>query len=280
MERQAFFNPFFGSPFFPQFGHFGFPRRRFFPFFFFSPFFFPFFFRGDERDGAMYTTHHCQHGDTMESLAEMYNVPKSVLETFNPHVMGQDILTPGTRIQVPRLNRMNVHRMYLEVEDGPMSNVSPTAFTTSNVSPGAFAAPNVSPTAFTTSNVSPGAFAAPNVSPTAFTTSNVSPGAFAAPNVSPTAFTMSNVSPGAFAAPNVSPTAYGDMTQASQAAVWPDGMQTASYYPWSQMTDSSPSWMTTAHDGFKQTAKDTKDKRTSEQQDTLSTEEQEADFDC
>lgn len=104
-----------------------------------------------------------------------------------------------------------------------------------------------------------------NVSPTAYTMPNTAAGAYAASNV-----------PAAYMTSNAAPNAYGSMPQASQTAVWPDWMQTASYYPWSQMTDSSQPWMLPAHEGSKQSAKDTKEKRTSSHQDTLSTEEQEA----
>lgn len=118
MNRQAFFNPFFGPGFFPFFGPFGFPRRRFFPFFFFSPFRFPFF-RDEARNGDYYTPHHCKMGDTMESLAEMYNVPRPVLEAVNPHIQNPAALVAGSTIHVPRMNRMFCQRMYAEFESAP-----------------------------------------------------------------------------------------------------------------------------------------------------------------
>ncbi|MDF2716746.1 MAG: hypothetical protein K0R28_3671 [Paenibacillus sp.] len=105
--HQPFFNPFF------------FPRRRFFPFFFFSPFFFPFFggFRGEEdRDGTYYMQHTCCEGDTMEKLAQTYNVPGPVLEAVNPHIQGPYSMTPGTVVHIPRMDKMFCQKMYLEQE--------------------------------------------------------------------------------------------------------------------------------------------------------------------
>lgn len=126
MNRQAFFNPFFGPfpGFAPFYGPFGFPRRRLFPFFFFSPYRFPFF-RDDERNEEYYSRHHCKKGETMESLAEMYNVPRPVLEAVNPHIANPAALAPGSTVHVPRMNRMYCQRMFAELEAAPSAGPIP-----------------------------------------------------------------------------------------------------------------------------------------------------------
>ncbi len=103
-----------------QFG-FGFPFGGFgSPFFFLSPFFFPFFFpffRGEgERNGAYYTQHECQEGDTMRKLAKRYNVPQPILEAMNPHVQNPTTLTPGENVYIPRMDKMYCQTMYMEQE--------------------------------------------------------------------------------------------------------------------------------------------------------------------
>ncbi|MDF2721216.1 MAG: LysM protein [Paenibacillus sp.] len=97
-----FFNPFF------------FPQRRFVPFFFFSPFFFPFFREGDDRHGSMVMQHTCGEGDTMEKVAQTYNVPVPILEAMNPHMQSPYSMTPGTVMQIPRMDKMYCQKMYVE----------------------------------------------------------------------------------------------------------------------------------------------------------------------
>ncbi|WP_223067372.1 LysM peptidoglycan-binding domain-containing protein [Paenibacillus caui] len=118
MEQPFFPGRAFGpGPFFSPFFHpFFFPRRRFFPFFFISPFFFPFF-RGEEtRDGMYYKQHQCKDGDTFGSLAQMYNCPQPILEAMNPHIQDPSALMPGNIVNIPRLDKMYCHKMYLEQE--------------------------------------------------------------------------------------------------------------------------------------------------------------------
>lgn len=107
MERQ-FFTPFFNPFFF---------RPRFFPFFFISPFHRPFFHHRDEdeRDGN-FIHHECEHGDTLESLAERYNVPQPMLTELNTHLQNPSFLNPGDTMYIPRLNRMHCQRMYMADE--------------------------------------------------------------------------------------------------------------------------------------------------------------------
>lgn len=113
----------FGFPYggFGGFGPFGpaypfFPRRRLFPFFFLSPFYFPFFRGEDDRDGTYFTHHTCQEGDTFGTLASQYNVPRPILEAMNPHIQQPETLSPGTTAYIPRLDQMHCHKMYVEQE--------------------------------------------------------------------------------------------------------------------------------------------------------------------
>ncbi|WP_051620996.1 LysM peptidoglycan-binding domain-containing protein [Paenibacillus sp. UNC451MF] len=127
MDQRAFGFPhggFFPPPFFNPFF---FPRRRFFPFFFISPFFFPFF-RGEEGEGRnpnLYAQHHCQVGDSMQSLARAYNVPKPILEAVNSHLPTTNELAPGSVVNIPRMDNMYCHKMYLEKEMSPNEAISP-----------------------------------------------------------------------------------------------------------------------------------------------------------
>ncbi|WP_202916173.1 LysM domain-containing protein [Paenibacillus mesophilus] len=112
MDRQ-FGVPFGGFGFNPFF----FPRRRFVPFFFFSPFFFPFFpFREgvEDRDGTYYKQHTWSDGDTMEQLAQTYNVPGPVLEAVNPHIQAPYQPAAGTVVHIPRMDKMFCQKMYVE----------------------------------------------------------------------------------------------------------------------------------------------------------------------
>jgi hypothetical protein len=115
-------------------GHFGvphhpffFPRRRFVPFFFLSPFFFPFFREETDRDGTYYAQHHCKEGDTMGSLAQQYNVPQPILEAMNPHLQNPNALVSGTVTYIPRLDKMYCHKMYME-QDATANNAVPPQY--------------------------------------------------------------------------------------------------------------------------------------------------------
>ncbi|SDN05447.1 LysM domain-containing protein [Paenibacillus sp. yr247] len=110
--QPTFFNPFFT----PFVNPFIFPRRRFIPFFFLSPFFFPFFRGEDDRDGTYFSQHTIKDGDTMGKLAQTYNVPGPILEVVNPHIQNLNVLAPGSIIYIPRMDKMYCHKMYLEQE--------------------------------------------------------------------------------------------------------------------------------------------------------------------
>ncbi|WP_161631218.1 LysM peptidoglycan-binding domain-containing protein [Paenibacillus pinihumi] len=129
-----FFNPFF------------FPRPRFFPFFFLSPFFFPFFRDGNVRDDQYYAQHQCKEGDTLESLARMYNCPQPILEAMNPHIQNP-AQVQGTTVNIPRLDKMYCHKMYLEEKAEVNSQVSPANVAPVNMAPMNVAPANVSPAA-------------------------------------------------------------------------------------------------------------------------------------
>lgn len=132
MDRQFF--PFGGfHPFF-------FPRRRFFPFFFLSPFFFPFFRGEDDRDGMYYAQHQCKDGESMGTLAQMYNCPRQILEAVNPHIPNPDALMPGSTVYIPRLDRMYCQKVYFE-QEVPESAVSPYASWAPNMQPYTAASP-------------------------------------------------------------------------------------------------------------------------------------------
>lgn len=115
MDRQFFPGGGFGpGPFHPPFFI---PRRRFIPFFFISPFVFPFPFReNDERSGMHHIQHHVKEGETYDTLAQMYNCPRPILEAMNPHIPHPYALAPGMVVHVPRLDKMVCHRMYMEQE--------------------------------------------------------------------------------------------------------------------------------------------------------------------
>ncbi|MCR8634555.1 hypothetical protein [Paenibacillus radicis (ex Xue et al. 2023)] len=115
MER-AFGHGGFGHGGFDHFEHPAFiPQRRFTPYFFLSPF----FFRGNnDTNGTFFTQHQCNEGDTIGTLAEMYNVPQPILETMNPHIQNSEYLAPGSIANIPRLDKMYCHKMFME-QDGP-----------------------------------------------------------------------------------------------------------------------------------------------------------------
>ncbi|MBJ6362742.1 LysM peptidoglycan-binding domain-containing protein [Paenibacillus sp. GCM10012307] len=133
-------NPHFASrafvpgagPFFhPSF----FPRPRFFPFFFLSPFFFPFF-RDGQHQHDLYAQHSSKEGENLASLARQYNCPLPILEAMNPHIQNPAALQ-GAVVNIPRLDNMYCHKMYLEerVEDG--SQTAPASVSPANVAPAA-----------------------------------------------------------------------------------------------------------------------------------------------
>jgi hypothetical protein len=114
MERAFFPGAGFGPG--PFFNPFFVPRRQFFPFFFLSPFGFPFFRGEDDRDGMYHMKHHCKEGDTLDSLAQTYNCPRPILEAMNPHIQHPHYLAAGTVVHIPRLDQMVCHKLYLEQE--------------------------------------------------------------------------------------------------------------------------------------------------------------------
>lgn len=128
------FGPGFGPGFFPGagfggpfFNPFFFPRR-FFPFFFLSPFRFPFFRGEEDRDGQYYAQHSCQEGETLRNLAQMYNCPQPILEAMNPHLQNPHALATGTVVQIPRLDTMFCHKMFMEQgapDNAPLSQMAP-----------------------------------------------------------------------------------------------------------------------------------------------------------
>ncbi|MNI22846.1 hypothetical protein D3C73_764100 [compost metagenome] len=50
----------------------------------------------------------------MGALAQKYNVPQPILEAMNPHIQNPETLAPGSITYIPRLYKMNCHKMYLE----------------------------------------------------------------------------------------------------------------------------------------------------------------------
>ncbi|WP_216624437.1 LysM peptidoglycan-binding domain-containing protein [Paenibacillus foliorum] len=130
------------------FGHFGgpfinpfFPRRRFFPFFFLSPFFFPFFRGEDDRDGTYFAQHQCIEGDTLGTLAQRYNVPQPILEAMNPHIQDPNALMPNSITYIPRLHMMYCHKMYLE-QEAPASRGDPAMYPGQQMTPYTYSYPS------------------------------------------------------------------------------------------------------------------------------------------
>ncbi|MDR6551664.1 LysM domain-containing protein [Paenibacillus qinlingensis] len=134
----------FGGPFYNPY----FPRRRLLPYFFLSPFAFPFFIRGeDDRDGTYYAQHQCVEGDSMVKLAQKYNVPQPILEAMNPHIQQPDSLTPGNITYIPRLYKMHCHKMYLEHEVPEGASVP--MYTAPHMAPSMHQGPQVTPNPYT-----------------------------------------------------------------------------------------------------------------------------------
>ncbi|MFC5652627.1 LysM peptidoglycan-binding domain-containing protein [Paenibacillus solisilvae] len=104
----------FGRPFFRPFRHPFFPNRSLFPFFFFSPFFFPFFRDGQSND-MLFAQHQVQAGDTLASIGHRYNMPHSILEEANSHLANQNQLTAGEMVYIPRISNMVCQKTYSEM---------------------------------------------------------------------------------------------------------------------------------------------------------------------
>lgn len=104
----------FGRPFFRPFPHPFFPNRFLFPYFYFSPFFFPYF-RDGKSDEMIFAQHSCQHGDTLASVGHKYNIPHSILEEANPHLSNPDRLAQGETVYIPRLSNMMCQKTYAEM---------------------------------------------------------------------------------------------------------------------------------------------------------------------
>lgn len=111
----------FGRPPFRPFPHPFFPRRTLFPFFFFSPFFFPFFREGDEvgedRNDGTFAQHQATQGQTLQQVAHAYNMPYPILEEANPHLSNPSQLRQGETVVIPRISHMYCHKTYLERDE-------------------------------------------------------------------------------------------------------------------------------------------------------------------
>lgn len=106
MNQRGFFpGGGFGRPFFRPFPHPFFPNRSLFPFFFFSPFFFPFF-RDGNSDDMVFAQHQARPGDTMQAICHHYNIPLSIMEEANSHLANPNQLNPGEIVYVPRISNM------------------------------------------------------------------------------------------------------------------------------------------------------------------------------
>ncbi|WP_239616524.1 LysM peptidoglycan-binding domain-containing protein [Cohnella mopanensis] len=104
----------FGRPFFRPFPHPFFPNRSLFPFFFFSPFFFPFF-RDGKSDDMVFAQHSAQAGDTLAAVGHKYNIPHAILEEANPQVSNPNQLKSGEMIYIPRISNMMCQKTYTEM---------------------------------------------------------------------------------------------------------------------------------------------------------------------
>jgi len=60
--------------------------------------------------------HSSRDGETLGTLAQMYNCPQPILEAMNPHIQNPYALAAGTMVHIPRLDKMYCHKMYLEQE--------------------------------------------------------------------------------------------------------------------------------------------------------------------
>jgi len=103
----------FGRPFFRPFPHPFFPNRVLFPFFFFSPFFFPFF-RDGQTDDMIFAQHQAMHGETLASIGHKYNMPHAILEEANPQLSNPNALKAGEMVYIPRISNMMCQKTYTE----------------------------------------------------------------------------------------------------------------------------------------------------------------------
>ncbi|WP_127530448.1 LysM peptidoglycan-binding domain-containing protein [Paenibacillus kobensis] len=132
----------FGRPPFRPFPHPFFPRRSLFPFFFFSPFFFPFFREGEEagedRNSGVFAQHQAAPGETLAQVAHTYNIPYPVLEEANPHLTSPESLRQGETVVIPRISHMYCHKTYMERDSQPgqAGAVQPGAVQPGAVQPG------------------------------------------------------------------------------------------------------------------------------------------------
>ncbi len=107
----------FGRPFFRPFPHPFFPNRFLFPFFFFSPFGFPFF-RAEQGGDVLFAQHQVQPGDTLASICHAYNMPQTIVEEANPQLTNPQQLRPGENVNIPRISNMMVHKSYADMPAG------------------------------------------------------------------------------------------------------------------------------------------------------------------
>lgn len=114
MNRGFFPGGGFGRPFFRPFPSPFFPGRSLFPFFFFSPFFFPFF-RDGKTDDMLYAQHQCQHGDTIQAICHKYNMPLPIMEEMNSHIADLNRLNAGDVVYIPRISNMVCQKTYSEM---------------------------------------------------------------------------------------------------------------------------------------------------------------------
>ncbi|WP_282943671.1 LysM domain-containing protein [Paenibacillus sp. RC67] len=73
----------------------------------------------------MFSSHRCQEGDTLHSLARAYNVPLPILEAMNTHLPAANPITPGSVVHIPRMDTMFCQKVYWE-QPVPASYSSPT----------------------------------------------------------------------------------------------------------------------------------------------------------
>ncbi|MBW7456117.1 LysM peptidoglycan-binding domain-containing protein [Paenibacillus sepulcri] len=119
MDRGFFPGGGFGGgfgrrPFFRPFPHPFFPGRSLFPFFFLSPFIFPFF-RDGNPDDMLFAQHQAQPGDTLAAVGHKYNMPHSIMEEANPHITNPNQLRAGEMVNIPRISHMVCQKTYNEM---------------------------------------------------------------------------------------------------------------------------------------------------------------------
>ncbi|QGQ97836.1 LysM domain-containing protein [Paenibacillus psychroresistens] len=115
MDRQfpAFggfgYHPFF-RPFFNPF----FPRRYLFPYFSISPFAFPFYRDGSGPNELCFAQHQAHEGETLENVAHAYNIPHTILEEANPHLVNPNQLRVDEVVYIPRISNLHCQKTYME----------------------------------------------------------------------------------------------------------------------------------------------------------------------